>query len=217
MSKLSDLLERAFENKGNKNHYSDGEWSIGFNDRTWDTYFQLCYKHIPVIEGNTLDKELKLCNAYAFPLEKLVSEVEKALPEYHFNIQISLMIPVDFAGHSIYEVENANYIKTAEEVRFEDITDGYGYDVDIYSVSHLSELKDVVIIDETGERYSINETEMSFGLQGEAKIYPTILAPIKALEKDKPSSLDERIASASAKASEYNLPEKQIKEISRDN
>lgn len=179
MSRLSSLLERAFENKGNKNHYSDGEWSIGFNERTYDTYFQLYYKNVAVIEGNTLDKELKVCNSSVYPLEKLVPEVEKALPEYHFDIHLSLMIPVDFNGRSLYEVENANYVETAEEVRFEDTTDGYGYDVDIYAVAHLSELKDVVIIDEEGTRYSIDETEFGIESNGELKVYSTVLIPLQ--------------------------------------
>jgi len=37
MSKLSTLLERAFENKGNKNYYSSQPYSVSFEERTWET------------------------------------------------------------------------------------------------------------------------------------------------------------------------------------
>ena len=179
MSELSNLLERAFENKGNKNRYSSGKWSIGFDVRVYDTRFELYCNNICVLEGNTLDKEFKITNDTVCPLDKFVFDVEKALPEYHFNIQIDLMIPVDFDGYWTQEVENAEYIETADECRYEDISDGYGYDIALFSIPHLSDLENVVITYDANAKYSIDDIEMRLGPQGELKVTPNTFVPLQ--------------------------------------
>lgn len=184
MSRLSDLLERAFENKGHKNRYSTGPWSIAFNERTWDTRFELYYNNICALEGNTLDKELKVTNTEAYPLEKLVPEVEKALPEYHFDIHLSLLIPVDFDDYWEQEVEGAEYLRTADTVRYEDIEDGIGYDVVLFSIPRLLDLKNVTIEYKDRSVYKIDGYEMRLDKDGAIEVSPTYLAPVKALANE---------------------------------
>lgn len=184
MSQLSNLLERAFENKGNKNRYSTGSWSIAFNERTWDTRFELYSNNVCVMEGNTLDKELKIKNSTACSLEKLIPEVEKALPEYHFDIRLSLLIPVDFNYSWQHEVDGAEYLQTVDKCRYEDIEFGYGYDVALFSVSRLSDLGNVAIEYEDRSVYKIDDFEIRLVDGGAVEVTPTYLAPVKVLEKD---------------------------------
>ncbi len=145
MSQLTDLLNRAFENKGNKNRYTNGPWSIGFNERTYDTYFELYYNNVPVLNGNTLDKELQICNEHQYPLEKLIPDVEKALPEYKFDIKIEILMPFDFNGNWVYDVENAEYADTKENYVPPFGLSSDGYDVALFSINKLSDLDKVVL------------------------------------------------------------------------
>ncbi len=203
MSKLGKLLERAFENKGRKNRYSEGEWSIGFNERTWDTHFQLYYKNIPIMEGNTLDKELKITNSSEYPVEKLIPDVEKALPEYHFNIQVAITIPVDFNDYWTREVENADYIGIKEEVRFDYVSDGYGYDVAMFSVSSMADIKNIVITDEENIRYNIDDLEIGVGSNSEVEVYPSVYTPVREIQSTgRALPLNEKIREAEKIAEE---------------
>lgn len=211
MGRLSNLLERAFENKGNKNRYTDGDWSIGFNERAWDTRFELYYKNVPVLEGNTLDKELKVLNGYTLPLEQFVSEVEKALPDYHFDIRVCLLIPVDFNEHWETEVEGAEYDDTVDECRYENIEDGYGYDTVLFSVGSLSDLKKVRIIEADGEVYKIDEYEMRLNEKGNAEATPTCLCPVMVLADE----IGSDVAINTDKLEEY-LEEEMILEFESD-
>lgn len=224
MSKLSDLLERAFENKGNKNRCSDGPWSIAFAERTWDTRFELYYNNVPLMEGNTLDKELKLTNGYEYPIEKLIPEVEKALPEYHFDIRVAVMIPVDFNDNWTREVENAEYVGVIDECRFEDVSDGYGYDVVAFTVPRLSDVKNIVMFDEENEKFSVEAWDMREN-EGKVEVSPTVYSPVQEFHgpaQKAPMSLNERIREAEKKAEELLgasgavATEKGTKDISRD-
>lgn len=221
MSRLSDLLERAFENKGNKNRYSEGPWSLGFDERAWDTRFELYHDNVPVMEGNTLDKELKLTNGSAYPIEKLIPEVEKALPEYHFNVRVEILIPVDFNDYWTREVENAEYEGIVDECRYEDISDGYGYDVVAYTVPRLSDVKDIVITHEGAEKYTIDSWEMRMGQDGEVEVSPLVYAPAKESQHTQPApatSLSEKIREAEKRAEklpESSVPEKGKEHVSR--
>ena len=224
MGGLSNLLERAFENKGNKNRYSDGEWSIGFDERTWDTRFELYHNDVPVMEVNTLDKELKLSTGSEYPIEKLIPEVEKALPEYRFDIRVAIMIPVDFNGHWTQEVENAEFDDVIDECRFEDVSDGYGYDVAVFTVPRLSDVKNIVLIDEDNEKFSVEEWDMREN-EGKVEVSPTVYSPVQEFHgpaQKAPMSLNERIREAEKKAEELLgasgavATEKGTKDISRD-
>lgn len=224
MSRLSDLLERAFENKGNKNRYSDGPWSIGFDERAWDTRFELYHENVPVMEGNTHDKELKITTGYEYPIEKLIPEVEKALPEYHFDIRVAIMIPVDFNGRLTREIENAEFADVIDERRFEDVSDGYGYDVVAFTVPRLSDVKNIIMIDEDNEKFSVEAWDMRVA-DGKVEISPTIYSPIQDIQgpsQKTAMSLNDRIREAEKKGEERRedpgttAPEKGKDSISRD-
>lgn len=85
MSELSKLLDRAFENKSGKNHYRSGAYSIGFEDRPFETLFEVYFNNVPVLSGNTFTKSIELCATEdVHPYEKLFQAVSEALPEYKF-------------------------------------------------------------------------------------------------------------------------------------
>lgn len=197
MSQLMDMLQRAFENKGNKNRYSTGPWSIGFDERVFDTRFELYHNGICLLDGNTLDKELIVRNSTEYPLEQLVPEVEKALPEYHFKIQLSMLIPVDLDFYWEKEIEGAEYVGVADEVRYEDLSDGVGYDVAIFSVPRLSDLENVRIEEKDRSVYKIDGYDMRLVNDGAIEVTPTYFAPINQLD------LSEQINAAKAQASNY--------------
>ena len=208
MSKLSDFIERAFENKSGRNMYASAPWSIVFGDRGWGTRFELSYASIPVMEGDTVGKELEITNSSVYPLEKLIPELEKALPDYHFNLQIEMMMPVDFNDHWTREVEGAEYNTTIEECRFEDIEDGYGYDVVLFRVPCFSDLQNVRISDSAHDVYFIESFDLRLGKDSAIIVDPTVFAPVKT------NSLDDKIQCASLEASKQdprkNTPDKTI-------
>lgn len=83
---LSGLLKRAFENKEKENFYASGPYSVGFEDRPFETLIEVCYKDIPVLSGNTLDKQFQLCTGEEeHPYDELLSGVFMALPDYSFT------------------------------------------------------------------------------------------------------------------------------------
>lgn len=186
MSQLTQLLERAFENKGNKNHYVSGPWSIGFNKRVFDTYFELYYSRngsrvdsVPVLSGNTLDKELSFCNS-EFVSKDLITEIEKALPDYRFKIHLSVIMPVDFDGDWTQEIENAEYAGTVEEYRPEDLVDGnYGYDVVLFSVPRLADIQSVFVHEEGMPTCYAKSYVLGVGLNGFIEVHPTSWAPVE--------------------------------------
>ena len=201
MSVISKLLERSFENKGNKNRYSAGQWSIAFNERVWDTRFELYYNNVCVLEGNTLDKQLKITNSDAFPLEKLIREVEKGLPEYRFDIQLSMLLPVDFNFEWEKEIEGAEYIGNTEEVRFEDISEGIGYDVALFSVPRLSDLENVRIEEEDHTVYKIHSFDMRLVQDGAIEVCPTCFTPVTQMD------LESKIKAAESSVSKISSAE----------
>jgi len=105
MSKLSTLLERAFENKGNKNYYSSQPYSVSFEERTWETLFNVYYNRIPVLSGTTFDKTIHLCTNEDFhPHMSLVEAVQMALPEYKFTGELYSKYIADMVS-KLYTVE----------------------------------------------------------------------------------------------------------------
>lgn len=83
---LSGLLKRAFENKEKENFYASGPYSVGFEDRPFETLIEVCYKNVPVLSGNTLDKQFQLCTGEGeHPYDELLAGVFMALPGYSFT------------------------------------------------------------------------------------------------------------------------------------
>lgn len=181
MSQLTRLLERAFENKNNQNRYSSKPWSIGFTERTWDTHFQLYYNETCVMEGNTLDKELKITNTDYIDLPRFVQDVEKALPDYHFSMKLLITMPVDFNEHWTQEVKNADFLGVEEEYRPEDLEDGYGYDVAAFSVLSLAAISKVIVTDLDRRNYqdfSICDYEL-YNRNGTVEIIPSLYEQVR--------------------------------------
>jgi len=118
MSELSNLLKRAFENKGNKNHYSSGPFSVGFEDRAYEILFEVYYNCVSVLSGNTFDKEVCLCTSeQVYSYDKLFKAVEEALPEYHFGGEL-------YEKH-LQEQNQKDYVNIIENAISAALRDGY--------------------------------------------------------------------------------------------
>lgn len=84
MNELERLLDRAFENKSEKNRYHSGKYAIAFENRTWETLFWIYENNVPVMEGNLLDKEI-VFNNKDMDTQKYVSAIRNVLADYDFH------------------------------------------------------------------------------------------------------------------------------------
>lgn len=143
---LINLLNRAFENKENKDHYASGPYSIGFEDRPITVLFEVYYNNIPVLKGSTGELQIELCASEdIYSYDDLVSAVFAALPDFRFigelaekyagdpetNMKFARYFCGDFDGvitqDAYNKLEESGELYDGDTVEYEPIFDGILY------------------------------------------------------------------------------------------
>ena len=79
---MRQLLKRWKNCTRNQYRFKNGKWELGENVRLYDTYFEIYYEGITKFCGNTLDKEIELCNRDGINLNTCKKIFNDILPEY---------------------------------------------------------------------------------------------------------------------------------------